>query len=299
MFSKSVQPLNSQQMAKVINNLIDSSPIYMTKFDNPIIASDLRIYSLSEYESLLIKGFKKSPFSKQTFIESPFPMLYPAFKKYVQSPLISNLIKLATCPVSHKIMKDPVIVCLAYTAPNRKVLKQVVVCDSSSLDFLPESMKIKRRREWAELKDLINFFAEQLAPLGSKTSRTDAKSWYVALRQIKDDFPLLPPSSLRLHVPPLAASASLFEPEEREHKHREHKQSERKQSELRRSDIRQSLFYNPYEIQAEDRSASDQLEYEQLSSDRLELIDVAERVSESASNSGSSRSCFSSCYSRR
>jgi hypothetical protein len=297
MFSvtRSVKPLNSQQKAKVINNLIDTSPIYMTQFNNPIIASDLRVYSLAEYEELLMKGFKKSPFSQQSFIENPFPVLYPAFKKYVQSPKVQNLVKLATCPITHRAMSDPVIVCLAYTAPNKKILNLVVVCDKSSLDFLPESIKIKRRREWGELKDLISFFAERLTPYMGRPSRTNAKSWYDALRQIKDDFPLLPPGSLRLRVPEFVTqNTSSFEHQEREHKQREYKQREFKQS-----DVRQTMFYSPFGIQSEGRNASEQMEYAQLSADRLELIDGAERASESISNPASARSCFTFCSSSR
>lgn len=41
------------QQKKFVPALTDKSPIYFSRYENPIIASDLRIYDLGEYRELI------------------------------------------------------------------------------------------------------------------------------------------------------------------------------------------------------------------------------------------------------
>lgn len=191
--------------SKMIINLIDESPIYKTLYHAPVIASDLRIYSGSEYDDML-RNSRRSPFSREKFRQYPFPFSYPAFDQFVKEFFqhsekrnIKNLSKLAHCPISNSLMKKPVIVSLEYKPTNQERITLIAVCDKSALQCLPHNFLVLNQREWDDLGKILAAFSPLLRPqvINPINQKISPNEWYRALRQLNNNFPPHPPKSLR------------------------------------------------------------------------------------------------------
>ena len=180
----------------VHEELAGSSPIDFLPLTSPVIASDLRIYNDKEYAKL--EAFAKinckpltSPFARKKLIGKPFPFRYTLFQRYSEKPTLKRLAKLATCPITKRIMRNPIILHFRH-----KGFDFVTVCDNVSAQVLYESpqFKVIMKREWDSLKKTISFHHADLIRISNEKQKetklyADLESWQMALDKINTLFP--------------------------------------------------------------------------------------------------------------
>ncbi|HHT0594938.1 TPA: U-box domain-containing protein [Legionella anisa] len=143
------------QLKELFENL-KQDPIMYVPMKNPVLASDLRFYNQDTYKSFLEKR-QNSPFTREPFLENPFPLNYKKFSILCSSPSsIKSLVPLAICPITHEIMKNPQKALITYSDLEGDTHSFITICDLEALKTLPQSFKLVKKVDWEDLKLIIN-----------------------------------------------------------------------------------------------------------------------------------------------
>jgi hypothetical protein len=183
-FTKNSAEYNNQEQVKVlkqqaISNLFES-PIAYERYTAPLIAFDCYIYDQSEYVDINASN-GLSPFTRASFLDKPsFP--YKALAEFIAAyttgagnKKMAKLLALSKDTITGAIMSNPVIAMIedSRTTP---ASYQALVCDQSTLNTLPDDLKISSRRDFSELRDVIQWERPELERLLS-LNPTTTTSW--------------------------------------------------------------------------------------------------------------------------
>lgn len=174
--------------------------ITLDTFREPILANDLYIY---DYTTAAYKNLKDSTFTREEFSKAPFPFSYKKLKELCNTvadhtktieDINQNLLKLAMCPVSGKLMQHPEIVHLKHTTYIQSSFSStttdfMLVCDKTALEKLPQEFQIVRRRAFDTLRDvLIHQKIIQDTDYKAPDRLPSLNDWNAAFEQCKNDF---------------------------------------------------------------------------------------------------------------
>ncbi len=202
MFSFTKDQIEKKKVKSIIE-ILTSSPINTDRYKYPIIASDLQIYDIKEYQQLNSYGYISSPFTREKFKTSPYPFHYPDFQSFIKLGNIKNIAKLCTCPITQSRMSSPIIARINFKTSNSDSLQFIVVCDKEALNNLPNEMTIVSKREWSDLRELSNYFKMDIQKnITSPFKKSTAINWLYSLREIHLKFiPFNTQSSIMHHSP--------------------------------------------------------------------------------------------------
>ena len=143
--------------------LNQSELLYTPYTTIPKIGIDAHLYSDEEYTTL---PWKRSPFSEEELHDDdllPYHALFELIKKipYLRWPLSEDvkkaLVELARDGVTGQLMQQPVMaVC------EKGANKFALVCDRSTLTALPSGTQVVARRDYNELKTVLELMAAEI-----------------------------------------------------------------------------------------------------------------------------------------
>jgi hypothetical protein len=217
------QETNQARLAALKSDAVEgliNSPIMFEVYEEPLIASDVRIYDVSEY-----REFRTSPFTKQELNGTGFRYiaLQEFCNNYKRDPSSQQthekLWRLCQDMVTGEIMKWPIIANLNIQPPglNNQSYNLVVVCDEKTLlalsgcsNILPGySFKYAAKRDFSELEDVIKKF--NIVDQGRPPSPIYSNDWNQYISQLsRDHLPPMPSSSHQSNNISLASNRSAF-----------------------------------------------------------------------------------------
>lgn len=154
---------------------------------SPVLASDLRFYDSEYYQQL---NPRNSPITRKPLIENDtFPVVFKSLENLIKNPTNSNLLKLATCPVTGNIMLNPMIAEVEYTDLFGEKTNFAIVCDNSALIQLPslsDNFRKVQSREWDDLKQVTQILPKK--PENHPQSRTALEQWETAFSNRNEFF---------------------------------------------------------------------------------------------------------------
>lgn len=199
-----------------LDKVMEEESISLDKFDDPVIASDLRIYNRDYYhdkDGYIVKN-KISPTTEEPLLQEPFPFSFKKMQALCEADeknTMEKLLELTICPVTKKIMQDPKIAHLTY-----KNQDFVLVCDEIALQYLKTSntFKVISRIDFSHLQPITTAIAatdaenaphlNELKATFNTTNDITEKMWLTAYQQSKENF--APSSTTKLS----ANKSSLF-----------------------------------------------------------------------------------------
>ena len=146
-------------------------PISYANFIDPVVASDLQLYSRAQYMDCRSRN-PLSPITHEPLRGEPFPMTYRKLSTLIEDARLTNLCSLATCPITHCLMSDPRRVHMVFTDFVGNERDFLIVCDAIALVDLPEDVRIVKAIEWTDLKMLIEH-PSMNAALTEQAARVD------------------------------------------------------------------------------------------------------------------------------
>lgn len=137
--------------------------VSMERYHDPVVGSDLYIYERTTYERLEREVGRGqnfiSPFSREIMFKAPFPFAMKDFSALcnVDKNSIDLLYKLAVCPITKELMRDPIKVHLTYADREGAASHYFLVCERSALrGHLPPQIQIIKQVEWGDLAAIMN-----------------------------------------------------------------------------------------------------------------------------------------------